>query len=119
MRLRRRSPAPPAAGGLKIERYADGARHRLALAGDLDISTVDALLDCVRDLGARGARSIVLDLRDLAFMDSTGLSALLGCRRICRERRCAFALIPGPPHIQRVFQMTGLDGQFAFERAAS
>jgi anti-sigma B factor antagonist len=100
-------------GDLRLEDDRDGTRHRLSLNGDLHLVTVDKLLEAVEGLSSSGATEVLLDLRGLTFMDSTGLAALLGCRALCREG-CTFALTHGPAHIQRVFEITGLDAQFEF-----
>jgi anti-sigma B factor antagonist len=118
MRFRNRTTSRALAeGDLRLEDDCHGTRHRLSLNGDLHLATVDKLLEAVEGLSSAGATEVLLDLRTLTFMDSTGLAALLGCRALCREG-CTFALTPGPPHIQRVFEITGLDAQFVFAEPA-
>jgi anti-anti-sigma factor len=96
---------PPA--GLSLRARAHGDRDTLALAGDLDLATSPELEATVGQLCTEG-RELVLDLSELSFIDSTGLLAILKARERCAERRCGFFLIPGPPAVQRVFQLTDL-----------
>jgi anti-sigma B factor antagonist len=51
---------------------------------------------------------IVLDLRGLEFMDSTGLHALLRIANSSHDSGRRFALIRGPDQVHRLFELTGL-----------
>jgi anti-anti-sigma factor len=48
----------------------------------------------------------VLDLRELTFLDSTGLRLILSERMAARKTGGRFELIAGPPEVQRVFELT-------------
>lgn len=56
----------------------------VALAGELDASNYEQVIEVVRDAFARGARGLVLDLSGLSFMASSGLFALHSAVRIMR-----------------------------------
>jgi anti-sigma B factor antagonist len=99
--------------GLSLHTQADGDRHTLAIAGELDLATVPELEARAEQICAEG-RELVLDLSELAFIDSTGLLAILKTRELCAERRCGFFLTPGPPAVQRLFELTGLLDQLPF-----
>jgi anti-sigma B factor antagonist len=92
---------------------AEGERHTLAIAGELDLASAPELEARAEQLCAEG-RELVFDLGELAFMDSTGLLAILRTRELCAERRCGFFLTPGPPTVQRLFELTGLLDQLPF-----
>jgi anti-sigma B factor antagonist len=51
---------------------------------------------------------IVVDLRQVAFMDSTGLHMVLRIQQAAHEAGRQFALIRGPDPVQRLFDLTGL-----------
>jgi anti-anti-sigma factor len=59
----------------------------------------------------------VLDLSQLGFIDSTGLHAVLTCRSLCQEHRCELSVVPGPGHVQRVFEITRLVDHLPFRRS--
>jgi anti-anti-sigma factor len=80
----------------------------VALAGELDLATAPQLEAMTVEVCGNGACELVLDLRDLAFIDSTGLRAILTARDHCEEQRCELFLTPGPPAVQRLFELTGL-----------
>lgn len=63
---------------------ADGVTV-LALEGELDASNYQDVIAQVRDLVARGTRRLVLDLRDLSYMASSGLVALHSAALLLRD----------------------------------
>jgi anti-anti-sigma factor len=91
----------------------------LALSGELDLSTIDALTAQVDTQLQRSVDSLTLDLRDLAFMDSTGLRLLIELNDRARRGRWRLKLI-GPRHeaASRVLHITGADAALPFEREA-
>jgi anti-sigma B factor antagonist len=80
--------------------------------GDLDLSTVDQVEREVDALRAAGFDRIVLDLRRVAFLDSSGLRLLLGLRNTARRTGLDLQLIPGPREVQRVFELTATHSLF-------
>ena len=93
---------------LNTEDGPDGS-VRIALAGELDISSaprVEAELDRVQ---AGYPSLVLLDLRDLRFMDSTGLRTVVGADKRARERGGRLAIVRGPESVQRIFSVTRLD----------
>ena len=56
----------------------------VALAGELDASNYEQVIDVVRTAYADGSRGLVLDLSDLTFMASSGLFAMHAAVRIMR-----------------------------------
>ena len=98
----------------QVHEVAHGRRHRLVLVGELDIAPVADLETRVLRLCAEGASSIVIVLSRLTFMGSTGIRMILAAREACAERGCEFFVIPGPPSVQRLFEITGLLDQLPF-----
>ena len=89
-----------------IEDRDEGSRHTLLLRGELDIASAPALEGAFQQLCQSDAQELVLDLRELTFMDSTGLNAILKCRTLSAEHRCDLGILPGPRPVQRVFELT-------------
>ena len=81
-------------------------------SGELDLASVDALEREVRELRDAGFDEIVIDLRRLSFMDSTGLRLLVTLRNEAERAGYSLTLRPGPPSVQRVFAITGTRGLF-------
>ena len=96
-------------GELELAEHADDASITLAMRGELDISTADRLQDAVTRLCvAEGVRGLTLDLHALAFIDSSGLAALVHACRLCERYDCELSVLRGPPSVQEVFELTGL-----------
>ena len=85
-----------------------GGAH-VAMTGELDIATAPKLEEEVRRLEAEGRNLIVLDLRGLEFMDSSGLRALLAADARARDRGARLVIVRGDDRIQRVLRITRLD----------
>lgn len=82
--------------------------------GELDLATVRSLEAHVAQLRHAGCRHITFDLSDLAFIDSTGLRLLLGFYAESRQDGFTMALVPGPPAVQRLFELTGTRNDLPF-----
>ena len=80
-----------------------------ALSGELDLSTLDDL-ETVLDGSLDGKPGlVVVDLRDLTFLDSSGLRVLLGLHAGQREQGGRVVLVRGPRRVHRVFELTRAD----------
>jgi anti-anti-sigma factor len=58
----------------------------------------------------------VVDLSELAFIDSTGLHTIVDAYKRCRDGRPTLVIRPGPPNVQRVFELTNAVDYLPFER---
>lgn len=99
----------------QIQTYADGTRRTLVLCGELDMLVAPELEDAVRRLCDGESGELILDLRDLTFMDSTGLRSTLAAHELCRQSGYSFAIIPGPRQVQTLFELTGLADLLPFQ----
>jgi len=78
---------------------------RVAAVGELDLLTVAQLQTQIDELREAGFERVVLDLRQLTFMDSTGVALILEEDRIARSSGCEFSIISGAPAIQDVLEV--------------
>ncbi len=77
-----------------------------AFRGELDVSTCDGLADT---LTAPPGSVVVIDLRLLTFMDSSGLGAIHAARQSAIKNGGTLVLTRPTPIVHRVLQITGLD----------
>lgn len=77
--------------------------------GELDLDTAPQLDEELTAARTTGADRIVLDMRALTFMDSTGLRLVIRWDTTARDDGFRFAIVPGPEVVQRVFRLTGMD----------
>jgi anti-sigma B factor antagonist len=86
----------------------DGDCAVLRITGDLDAYTAPLLRDRMRDLTAVGVRHVIADLRQVDFLDSTGLGVLVGGLKRFREHGGSLAPVATKSSILKIFQITGL-----------
>ena len=84
-------------------------RVEVILVGELDIATHGDADVALREAQASGVQTIVLDLRRLNFMDSTGLRLLVQADLRAQESGHRLAIVRGPDAVHRVLEITGLD----------
>jgi anti-sigma B factor antagonist len=84
----------------------------LRIAGEVDVYTAPQLREQVIGLLAGGVRHIVADLREVDFLDSTGLGALVGSLKRLREQDGSLKLVTSSDTILKIFQLTGLRHAF-------
>jgi stage II sporulation protein AA (anti-sigma F factor antagonist) len=87
--------------------HAEGSAEVVVVHGEVDLATADALRAEVR-LARERARSVVLDLRDVAFMDTQGLAVVIEAQQSAAEDGSNFAITRAPDQVHRLFDMIGL-----------
>ena len=86
----------------------EGAALVVAPEGELDMATVGSLRERLEvDLG--GARYLVLDLRGLGFLDTSGLQLVFEQQRRAEREGFSFVLVRGKRHVQRLFDIAGMN----------
>jgi anti-anti-sigma factor len=91
-----------------VEKEARGTAVRLVLAGDLDLATADEAERAILAAEESQPPILILDLSELAFMDSTGLRVVLSAAQRAGDERRRLVLVKGPEVVQRVFEITRL-----------
>ena len=99
-------PVPP----FEIERteLQDGV-VRLALSGELDLNTGFRLERALRALEEEGPSVIIVDLRELELLDSTGLAKLVAAHRRASAGGWRLAVVRGGRIVETVLRTTGLE----------
>src|SRR5215217_7277550 len=96
--------------------FTDGAAT-VALSGEFEMAatfTVEPTLE--RLLETRDLRLVTLDLSAVTFIDSVGLGVVLRFAHELEARGIAMRIVPGPPEVQQVFEVTGLADALPFDR---
>jgi anti-sigma B factor antagonist len=89
---------------IDVELETDAAR--VAPVGELDLATVDKLRAEVDRQRESGLARLVLDLRGVRFLDSTGLRFVLELDSAAKANGQELALIRGPEVVHRIFEVT-------------
>ena len=85
----------------------------VVVTGELDIATAPRVRDAVFRLRADGCEAMVLDLRQLTFLDSQGLALLVQLDRDARSQAWDFVIADGSPPLSRLLKIVGLEDHFA------
>jgi anti-anti-sigma factor len=101
-------------GALTMRSTRDGDRHVIALAGELDLAGADLFSDELQRVEATDVRRIVIDLRDLEFIDSTGIRIIYTADMRSRADSDRLVIRRGPDKVHRLFVMTDLADRLPF-----
>jgi len=100
---------------LTIEIERGDNELRIGLVGELDIGSAADLDDALLEAERSGVQTIRVDLRDLQFLDSTGLRAILSAQLRASVDGSRLVIVPGPERVQRLFALTGTAEFLHFE----
>jgi anti-sigma B factor antagonist len=82
---------------------------RLAVHGEVDAATAARLDAALRDTAAAKGGDVVLDCTELTFIDSSGLSVLVGNHQRLSSQSRTLVILSPPPAAIRLFEIAGLD----------
>ena len=103
---------PPALLRVEVERDTDSAT--VVLVGELDIGTRGIAEGALEQLRSDGIRRLIVDLRPVTFIGSTGLRLLFELAAACERDGQELVLVRGSKPIDRLFELAGLEDQLPF-----
>jgi anti-sigma B factor antagonist len=84
-------------------------RYLITVSGEVDLATSPELDVAIIAAIDSGATSVVIDLTDVSFMDSSGLGVIVRALKRCREAENDLDLVVTNERVLKVFGITGLD----------
>ena len=101
--------------GLEVRtKLVEGETSVVVATGELDFATRDELVDTLTAIEDLGTGSIILDLRDLSFIDSAGLHVLIGAHKRALTGGWRFQILCGPGRVWRALALSGLTTELQF-----
>jgi anti-sigma B factor antagonist len=94
--------------GIDVTSTDDGKTQIFALHGSLDIATSPTLRAALMEAAEHAGHTLVVDLSQLDFLDSTGLGALIGAHKRASESEGSVRLVAQEGQILRLLRITGL-----------
>src|SRR5919107_1558184 len=91
-----------------LERVDDTVQVHLRLSGDLDLYNAPELDDALVAVEGEKWPTIVLDLRELEFLDSMALRLIMRTDARAKQDGRRLVLVRGPEFIDRVLELSGL-----------
>jgi anti-anti-sigma factor len=114
LRIEREPSAEDAAtqrrgSGLDIVLEREDGRARIAVRGELDLTTADQFASRLAELEAERPEVLEIDLRGLGFMDSSGLAQVFAANRCAREQGRRVVILKAHGPIDRVLSLAGVE----------
>lgn len=96
----------------RVDTVPEGDRTHVRPVGEIDIATAPTLEAAIRRVAATGSRHIVVDLREVTFMDAAGARVLVEARERTARHGDRLSLVPGPRPARRPLELTGAISAF-------
>lgn len=93
----------------EVDIHGEGELVHAVLSGEIDLSTVSEVQARLDQAVADGPGVLLLDMREVTFLDSSGLRMLLRLDRHQREQGKRLVVVPGGRRVVRVLELTGAD----------
>jgi anti-anti-sigma factor len=88
--------------------------HVIRLAGEMCLAGAPDVEDELRRVVLTSADTVVIDMRELTFIDSSGIRVILQAHRRAPKAGSRLLLVRGPRAVQRPFELTGLAERLPF-----
>lgn len=95
-----------------LARMEYGGHPVVFVYGEVDVMTAPKLHETLEEVIGESPSSLLVDLANVSFIDSTGLGALVVAHRHLEERGGRLRLVSVPPAVAQVLEVTGLTGRF-------
>ena len=92
----------------QLEPQQSGDTVVVRLGGEFDVAA-EEYFDRIVERLAADAKTVVLDLRELSFIDSSGLRALLRAWKRSQLEGASLAIVPGNGQVRHAMELTGAD----------
>jgi anti-sigma B factor antagonist len=102
-----------APGNFDVNTHQQGTALVVAPQGEIDLATVDLVRQAVERERQPG-QDMVLDLRAVGFMDTSGLRYVLELVEWAERDGFSVRIVRGPAAVQRVFEVSGLEPRLPF-----
>jgi anti-sigma B factor antagonist len=94
---------------LAVTAVPDRDRVRVLAAGELDLATAGTLSDQIAELLDVGWARMLIDLRELTFMDTSGVHVLLDANRRARAEDVELVVVVAPGPVREPLRLTAAD----------
>lgn len=96
-------------GQFHVSVNTDANSHQVTLSGELDIATADQLTEALEGVQVAAGDRVIIDLKDVSFMDSTGLRVLIAANRNAAAGDYTLVIVTGESPAKRVLELTRMD----------
>jgi anti-sigma B factor antagonist len=93
---------------LSLHTRVESDRTVLSVAGEIDLATAPLLRAALTDLIEQGNPHLLVDLRQVDFLDCSGLNVLVGSHKCACAHEGSLELVITRERILTIFKITGL-----------
>jgi anti-sigma B factor antagonist len=101
----------------RVEAHSQAQAYVLAVSGELDLAAASSLEEELGKALDSGSPVIVIDLKNLDFIDSTGLSVLVRAHQRAQEGDLQFGLVNPGAQVERLLSLTGLAQRLTLDQS--
>lgn len=102
-------------GALDVTAQRGESELRVAIAGELDVASVQPLREVIERFVRRDPCDVRVDCHSLAFIDSSGLGLFVKLHKRLQTAQCGLRLVGLSSPCRRVFDVTGLTEVLSIE----
>jgi anti-anti-sigma factor len=95
-------------GHFRVEAHSEEQARVLTVSGELDLAAASSLEEELGRALSSGSPLIVVDLENLDFIDSTGLSVLVRAHQQAQDQGLQLGLVNAGAQVERLLSLTGL-----------
>lgn len=99
---------------LRVTVSEQGTTSTLEFEGEWGLGERDAANAAFEQALLRAPECVVLDLSRVSFIDSSGIHVVVAAAKRCADQEIHIVIIPGPPQVQRVFEICQLTARLPF-----
>ena len=104
---------------IEAQHVSDGV-VRLAIAGEVDLATCEHLQTAIqKSLTDTRTAELIIDLNQVSFLDSTGISALIKGLHLATDRGVRYHVANPGAHVYRVLDLSGVLSVLTYPKAAT
>ena len=100
---------------IHVDRNEDEETLTLSGRGEIDYATMGTLSQALDDALQDDLQDVVVDLREVTYMDSLGLGVLVNAHKRLTASGRSLVLRVASPELIKLLRITGLDQLFALE----
>lgn len=97
----------PSSEDFRVDITPDRERVTVRAVGEIDLATADELERPMLELFDSGFEDVVLDLRDVTFMDSSGIRVLITTHQHAKDRGAGLSIVVGTSRVRQTLELSG------------
>ena len=94
---------------IKVEKQQENGKTFVFVAGEIDAYTAPKLREELLPLAEEQNQSLIVSLKDVSYIDSTGLGVFIGLFKQVMKKNGELKLVNLSERLERLFQITGLN----------